>query len=68
MKKEKFKGMEIICKSNRKLLCYNRDDLGARYKIYCKYEGYTCFTYCNSFKTLGEAQAYFDKIFDGMED
>lgn len=67
MKKEMFRGMEIIYKGERKLLCYNQDDLGAQYKIYCKKDGYACFAYSIAFKTLGEAKTYYDKIYDGLK-
>ena len=47
----------------RKSLCYNKDDMGNKYKIYCKSEETNNFYYYNSFKTYGEAKQYFDKIY-----
>ena len=31
---KKFKGMEIMQEEKRKILCYNKDDMGNKYKIY----------------------------------
>lgn len=60
---KKFRSMEIMQEEKRKILCYNKDDMGNKYKIYCKSEETNNFYYYNSFKTYGEAKQYFDKIY-----
>ncbi len=60
---EKFREMGVLFKGNRKMLLFSQFDLGAQYKIYVKHED--VWRYYISFVILGEAKAYYDRIYDG---
>lgn len=60
------KGMSVIRQSERKMLLYNQFDLGDKYKIYVKVDGYWAF--CYSSKFFGNALEYYDKIYDEVSE
>lgn len=60
---EKFRNMDVLYKGSRKMLLFSQFDLGAQYKIYVKHDD--VWRYYIAFVTLGEAKAYYDRIYDG---
>lgn len=59
----KFRGMDILYKSKRKMLLFNEFDLGWQYKIYTKHDN--VWRYDIALGTLCEAEIYYDRIYDG---
>ena len=63
MKKELFRGMEIMQKneSGTAFVCYSQFDMGDKYKIYTRRNGDAARFYM-SFGTIGEAYKILKKI------